>query len=289
MYDDALIHDAVQYIKDKAERTPPIGIITGSGWDVTGILDQIAEISYEKIPGFPCPSVEGHKGKLVAGKYKGSDIVILQGRVHYYEGYDIDEITFPVKVLAGLGVKYLIITNSAGGINPMFKPGDIMVITDHINMMGMNPLRSAAGGEGSTKFPRFPRFPRFIDMSDAYDKALINTALEAGGKEDTEIHCGILAAMQGPSYETPAEIQMLRTLGADAVCMSTVPEVIMARYLGMKVLGLSIITNPAAGMSDAVLAHEDVIKTAASGSKDACVVIREVLEYLQNQNIHGHA
>ncbi|MBI5192629.1 MAG: purine-nucleoside phosphorylase [Nitrospirae bacterium] len=268
MYDNNLLHAAVQYVIETGKITPPIGIITGSGWDVTGILDEIIEIPYEKIPGFPCPSVEGHKAKLVTGKYKGSDIVILQGRVHYYEGYDVEEITFPVKVLSGLGVKYLIITNSAGGINPIFKPGDIMVITDHINMMGINPLRSAAGGEGRTIF---------IDMSEAYDKELINTALEAGGNTDLSVHCGILAAMQGPSYETPAEIQMLRTLGADAVCMSTVPEVIMARYLSMKVLGLSIITNPAAGITDVVLTHEDVIKTAASAGKDACLIIKGVM------------
>lgn len=277
MHDTNSINDAVQYIRDAAEITPFIGIITGSGWDVAGILDQIVEIPYEKIPGFPCPSVEGHKGKLVAGKYKGSDVVILQGRVHYYEGYDIEEITFPVKVLSGLGVKCLIITNSAGGINPMFKPGDVMVITDHINMMGINPLRNIAEGDSRTGFPGFPGF---IDMSDAYDKALVNIALETGGNMDSVVHCGILAAMQGPSYETPAEIQMLRTLGADAVCMSTVPEVIMARYLGMKVLGLSIITNAAAGITEAKLAHEEVIKTAASASKDACVIIKNVMAYI---------
>lgn len=271
MHDNNLLHAAVKYIRDSAKIAPTIGIITGSGWDITEILDEIIEIPYEQIPGIPCPSVEGHSGKLVAGKYKEFDIVILQGRVHYYEGFNVEDITFPVKVLSGLGVKYLIITNSAGGINPMFKPGDIMVITDHINMLGINPLRSAAGGEGRTKF---------IDMSDAYDKELINTVLESGGNTDSSVYCGILAAMQGPSYETPAEIQMLRILGADAVCMSTVPEVIMARYLGMKVLGLSIITNPAAGITDAKLTHEEVIKTAASASKDASNIIRGVIAYI---------
>lgn len=274
-----LIQDAVQYIRDRLDKTPSIGIITGSGWNVSEIVDNIVEIPFEDIPGFPCPTVEGHAGKLISGRYKELDLVILQGRVHFYEGYDIEKVTFPVEILSGLGVQYVIVTNSAGGINPGFSPGDIMVITDHINLMGINPLRNVSVNEGRT---------RFVDMSEAYDRGLINAALEFTGNAEVTVHCGILAAMQGPSYETPAEIQMLRTLGADAVCMSTVPEVIMARYLGMKVLGLSVITNSAAGTESSNLTHEEVLKTAASGSKDACGIITEVLDYVLNQNLNGH-
>lgn len=272
------IQKAVAFIKSKKVISPSIGIITGSGWDITGLSDITDEIPYEDIPDFPHPTVEGHTGKLISGRYKELDLVILQGRVHFYEGYDIGKVTFPVETLSGLGVKYVIITNSAGGINPGFRPGDIMVITDHINLMGINPLRNISVSEGRT---------RFVDMSEAYDRGLKNAALEFTGNAEVTVHCGVLAAMQGPSYETPAEIQMLRTLGADAVCMSTVPEVIMARYLGMKVLGLSVITNSAAGTEDTNLTHEEVLKTAASGSKDACGIITEVLDYVLNQNLRG--
>ena len=273
------VQDAVKYITSIKAISPLVGIISGSGWDVSGISDIKDEIPYKYIPGFPRPAIAGHKGKLVSGRYKEFDVVVLQGRAHYYEGYGIEEVTFPVEVLSGLGVKYLIVTNSAGGINQNFKSGDIMVITDHINLMGVNPLRTISASEGRT---------RFVDMSDTYNQELINIALGSGGNTDIEIHCGTLAAMQGPSYETPAEVRMLRTLGADAVCMSTVPEVIMARYLGVKVLGLSIITNPAAGMGTANLTHEEVLKTAALHSKDACGIIKTVMEYLLNKNYQGH-
>ena len=264
-----LIHDAVAYIKAKSNIAPSIGIISGSGWDLTGILDSRDRIPYEDIPGFPHSTVEGHKGVAVSGVYKGVEVIILQGRIHYYEGYDMEEVTFPVQVLSKLGVQSLITTNAAGGIRPYLRPGDFMVITDHINLMGINPLRGLSRHDGYTEF---------VDMSQAYDPGLINKVLELSANLGITIHCGVLAAVAGPSYETPAEIQMLRILGADAVCMSTIPEVIMCKYLGMKVLGISIITNDAAGVSTSPLRHEDVVKTVESRNKDACRLLSAVIE-----------
>ncbi len=264
-----LIQDAVTYIKEKSRISPSIGIISGSGWDLTGLLDNIEEIHYKEIPGFPRATVEGHKGRAISGVYRGIHVIILQGRVHYYEGYSMEEITFPVAVLAELGVKNMIITNAAGGMRPYLKPGDFMVITDHINLMGINPLRGFVSREGYT---------RFVDMSEAYDKGLISKVLKLGANMGITIHCGVLAAVPGPSYETQAEIQMLRIMGADAVCMSTIPEVVMSRYLGMSVLGISFITNCVAGPSAPSLRHEDVVKTVESCSKDVCRLISAVIE-----------
>ncbi len=264
-----LVQDAVAYIKAKSRISPSVGIISGSGWDFMGLLDGVDEIPYKEIPGFPQVTAEGHKGRAILGVYKGIDLIILQGRVHSYEGYNMEEVTFPVEALSGLGVKSVIITNAAGGIRPYLKPGDFMVITDHINLMGINPLRGLARREGYT---------RFVDMSQAYDRGLVNRVLESGSGMGIPMHCGVLAAVSGPSYETPAEIQMLRIMGADAVCMSTIPEVIMCRYLGMKVLGISIITNCAAGFSSTPLRHEDVVQTVESRSKEACRLISAIVE-----------
>ena len=264
-----LLQDAVACIKSKSNIYPTIGIISGSGWDLTGLLNRRAEIPYQEIPGFPSATVEGHKGIAILGDYKGKDVVILQGRVHYYEGYEMDEVTFPVEVLSEIGVKNIIITNAAGGIRPYLKPGDFMVITDHINLMGMNPLRGLSYREGYTVF---------VDMSQAYDRELVNRILELAANNGITIHCGVLAAVAGPSYETPVEIHMLRILGADAVCMSTIPEVIMCRYLGMKVLGISVITNHGAGLSTSPLRHEDVVRTVESRSQDGIRLISGIIE-----------
>ncbi|MBI5096871.1 MAG: purine-nucleoside phosphorylase [Nitrospirae bacterium] len=263
------VQEAVTCIRGKRDASPAVGIITGSGWDLTEILDGIEEIPYHDIPGFPWSTVEGHKGRVLLGSYKGKEVLYLQGRVHYYEGYTLEEVSFPIEVLSGPGVKNIIMTNAAGGIRPYLKPGDFMVITDHINLMGINPLRGLARREGHAKF---------VDMSQAYDKGLVNKVLELGASMGITIHCGVLAAMSGPSYETPAEIQMLRILGADAVCMSTVPEVITCRHLGMRVLGLSMITNYAAGLTPSPLRHPDVVKAVELRRKDACRLVSAVIE-----------
>lgn len=263
------IQEAVACIRVKKDVSPAIGMVTGSGWDLTDILEIIGEIPYCDIPGFSRSTVEGHKGRVLLGSYKGKEVLYLQGRVHYYEGYTLEEVSFPIEVLSGLGVKNIIITNAAGGIRSYLKPGDFMVITDHINLMGINPLRGLTRREGCTKF---------VDMSEAYDKGLVSKVLELGTNMGIAIHCGVLAATSGPSYETPAEIQMLRIMGADAVCMSTVPEVITSRYLGMRVLGLSMITNCAAGFTPSPMRHPDVVKAVELRRKDACRLVSAVIE-----------
>lgn len=277
--------DAVAYLKEKANIPSSIGIISGSGWNLAPILDKKYEIPYKEVPGFPIPTVEGHTGIAMSGIHKGADVIILHGRVHYYEGYNVEEITFPVRVLSELGVKCIIITSAAGGINPNFKPGDFMVIADHINLMGINPLRGISRrglvkGDGSILEKTEPS--PFIDMSQAYDRELINKVIELGTGMGIPVHSGVLAAVPGPSYETPAEIEMLWTLGADAVCMSIIPEVIMCRYLGMKVLGISNISNYAAGLGTTPLRHEGVVNMVESCNRDACRLLSAVIE-----NIHG--
>lgn len=263
-----IIDEAVNCIKSQVRKlSASTGIITGSGWDLSTLPENVTEIHYQDIPGFPTPTVGGHKGRLIHGYHNGIEIILLQGRVHYYEGYSMDEVTFPVKVLQALGVKQVVITNAAGGIRPDFKPGDFMLVTDHINMMGVNPLR----GKGNTLDKRF------VDMTEAYDRQLAGIARDSANQLGIMLHTGILAALAGPSYETPAEIRMLSALGADAVCMSTVPEVIMSRYLGMEVLAISMITNHAAGISTSALRHEDVVNMAEKRSKDASRLIAAVI------------
>ncbi len=265
------VEDAVNCINAKIPYyTGSLGIITGSGWDLRDILDNVTEIEYKDIPGFPVPSVGGHRGRLIHGSHNGTEVLLLQGRVHYYEGYGMEEVTFPVRVLSALGIKQVLLTNAAGGIRPDIRPGDFMLITDHINLMGINPLRGID----------YSLSECFVDMTDAYDKQLAGAALSSAEKHGITLHTGILAAVSGPSYETPAEIRMLNTLGADAVCMSTVPEVIMSRYLGMRVLAVSMITNHAAGISTSALRHEDVVSMAKSHSKHASGLISAVIDIM---------
>ena len=280
------VDDAVNYIKAQIpHHTGSVGIITGSGWNMKNLLDNVTEIEYKNIPGFPIPSVGGHRGKLIHGFRDGIGVIVLQGRVHYYEGYSMEEVTFPVRVLAALGIRQVVITNAAGGIRPDFTPGDFMVVTDHINLMGVNPLRATVNtlpfkgrvGVGMGFSSESISKENFVDMPEAYDKEFISMLVNSGKQLGIMLHTGILAAVSGPSYETPAEIRMLRALGADAVCMSTVPEVIMSRYLGIKVLAVSMITNHAAGISTSVLRHEDVISMAESRSKDASLILSAVI------------
>jgi purine-nucleoside phosphorylase len=234
---------------------PKVGIILGSGLgDFATVLADATVIPYSDLPNFPLSGVPGHAGRLVIGDLGGESIVAMQGRVHFYEGYSPAEVAFPARVLCALGIKGLVVTNAAGGINTGFQVGDLMAITDHLNLSGYNPL---VGPNEAALGPRFP------DLSHAYDPKLLALLQGCAAATKTTLRKGVYACLSGPSYETPAEIRMLRVLGADAVGMSTVPEVIAAAHMGVKVAGISCITNLAAGMSSQPLSHTEVAETAA--------------------------
>lgn len=263
---------AVKAISRRISAPPSVGLILGSGLgeflsDLTGNVS----ISYAEIPHFPRSTVVGHSGNLVFNGIGTLSFAAMQGRVHYYEGYPIAEVVFPVRVLARLGVRKLIVTNAAGGINKKFRPGDLMLITDHINLMATNPLM------GQNLDALGPRFP---DMSEAYCRKFLALAGEVARERGTDVQQGIYVGLAGPSYETPAEIRMLATLGADAVGMSTVPEVIAANHAGMKVLGLSCITNMAAGILDKKLDHAEVMETTVRVKDKFSMLLRGLLEKL---------
>lgn len=266
------MQDTIEYITAKIKDfKPELGIILGSGLgDFADNVDGV-RVKYQDIPGFEKSTVAGHKGQLVFGWVEGKNAVIMQGRYHYYEGYHISRIVYPVKVMKKLGVKTLIITNAAGSVNKKYTAGDLMVIKDHINLMGVNPL---IGENDSSLGDRFP------DMSEIYKKSLIDKTLDKAKELHMPVWKGVYAAMSGPSYETPAEINMLRIMGADAVGMSTVPEALVANYCGMEVLGISCITNSAAGVHPSRLSHAEVVETAAkvkeSFKKLLVSVIREI-------------
>lgn len=263
--------EATDYILNKISVKPKIGIILGSGLgEFAERLESPTYINFEEIPHFPVSSVKGHKGRLVIGKSLGMDVAVLQGRVHLYEGFHIEKVVFPIRVLSMLHISYLIVTNSAGGINQSYKPGDLMVITDHINLMGVNPLIGINEGR-----------ERFIDMSKAYDPELTKMIINAGLKKGIPLKQGVYAALTGPSYETPAEIKMLKIIGADAVGMSTIPEVIMANYLGMKVGGISCITNMAAGILPQIITHEEVIETTNRVKGNFIILLKGVIDQIK--------
>ncbi|NLC68013.1 MAG: purine-nucleoside phosphorylase [Clostridiaceae bacterium] len=250
-------------------RAPGIGLILGSGLGTLAeeIEDGIT-IQYKDIPHFPLPTVSGHEGQLVIGRLCNKNVICMRGRFHYYEGYSIHQVVYPVRVMQLLGISRLIVTNSAGGINEEFNPGDLMLIEDHVNLMGVNPLV----GKNINEFG-----PRFPDMSEAYDRQLAEKAMEAAKSLSIKLQRGIYAAVTGPSYETPAEIRFLRTIGADAVGMSTVPEVIVANHGGIKVLGISCITNMAAGLSTRPLNHADVIGQAQNAAANLAKLIIKIV------------
>jgi purine-nucleoside phosphorylase len=234
---------------------PKVGIILGSGLgDFATALQDPTVIPYADLPSFPLSGVQGHAGRLVLGTLDGQGVVAMQGRVHYYEGYSPQDVAFPARVLSALGIKGLVVTNAAGGINSAFQVGDLMAITDHINLAGYNPLIG----------PNDPKLgPRFPDMSHAYDPKLLALLEQCAIQAGVPLRKGVYCCLAGPSYETPAEIRMLRTLGADAVGMSTVPEVIAAAHMGVKVAGISCITNLAAGLGAHPLSHSEVADVAA--------------------------
>ena len=266
------MENTVKFIKDKTNNfEPEIGIILGSG--LGEFADEYCEsaLSYSEIPNFLKSNVKGHKGRLVFAEIEGKKVVMMQGRNHFYEGHTMSEITYPVKVMKKLGVKTLILTNAAGAVNESFRPADLMIITDHINFMGSNPL---IGPNDETLGERFP------DMSEIYKKDLIKIAEKCAEKLCIDIQKGVYFASTGPSYETPAEINMARIIGADAVGMSTVPEAIVANYCGMKVLGISCISNAASGISDVKLSHAEVIESTDKAKSRFKALILELLKNL---------
>src|SRR3954468_12743544 len=264
------IHNATQFLKEKFQTTPKLGLILGSGLGV--LADEIenpVKIPYNQIPDFPISTVEGHAGQLVFGQLNGVEVVAMQGRFHFYEGYSMDKVTFPVRVMKEMGVEMLIVTNAAGGVNESFSPGDLMIITDHINNMGTNPL---VGPNDANLGVRFP------DLSEAYSKELRRIARDIADRLHLNVKAGVYFGNPGPVYETPAEIRMVRILGGDAVGMSTVPEVIVARHSGMKVLGISCISNMAAGILDQPLTHDEVIETTERVKADFLQYIKEIVK-----------
>ena len=246
---------AAEYILSRVSIRPTVALILGSGLgDYADTLEDSVRIPYSEIPNFPLPTVEGHAGAFVFGRKEGKEVVVAQGRVHYYEGLPMQEITLPVRVLAAIGVKSLVLTNAAGGVNLGYKPGTLMLIADHINFSGMNPLIG----------PNLDGFgPRFPDVSDLYTASLRCAIKENAAAAGIPLAEGVYLMCSGPNYETPAEIRAFRTLGADAVGMSTVPEALVAGHSGMQVVGVSCITNMAAGVLPVKLSHAEVMETAA--------------------------
>lgn len=261
--------EIISYLNSKNVFKPEIGIILGSGLGVLAqeICGQVV-IPYSEIPHFPQSTVVGHNGQFIFGHLEGKPVVCMDGRFHYYEGYNFEQVTLPVRVMQKLGISKLLVTNAAGGVNESFVPGDLMIINDHINLMGENPLRGKNNGEFG---------PRFPDMSEAYDKGLSELAFQAAQELDVDIKAGVYAAVTGPSYETPAEIRYVKIIGADAIGMSTVPEVIVANHCGIKVLGISCITNMAAGISKEKLNHKEVMETASIVRGKFVSLIRKVI------------
>jgi purine-nucleoside phosphorylase len=262
---------ALSFLKHRTDRRPKIGVILGSG--LGGLIDQVenpVSIRFEDIPHFPVSSVDGHRGEVLLGDLCGANLFALSGRVHYYEGYTMQQVVFPIQVMAAFGVQTVIVTNSAGAINESYKPGEIVSIRDHINFMGDNPLIGTA---------------KFLNLTQAYNSELRKLARETAGRQGMTLRSGVYAAYSGPSYETSAEIRAMRTMGADMVGMSTVPEVIMANSLRMKVLGLSMITNMAAGISPKPLSHQDVIRTSNKGSAKFSGLVRGIIEQLVRSQV----
>ena len=261
----------IDFIQEKIKNfVPEIGIILGSGLGefADSFASQIA-IPYSEIPGFEASNVQGHAGQLVFADVNGKKTVMMQGRYHFYEGHSMETVTFPVKVMKKLGVKTLIVTNAAGAVNKSFKPTDLMIITDHLNFMGTNPLIGKNDGSLGTRFP---------EMSEVYKKDLINIAEISAKEVGFTPQKGVYAAFTGPSYETPAEVKAIGILGADAVGMSTIPEAIVANYCGINVLGISCISNHAAGVSETKPSHEEVIEATNVSKEKFKALLLKIIE-----------
>lgn len=253
---------------------PTLGIVLGSGFGpVAEAVEAEREFAYRELPGFPVSAVPGHAGRLILGCWHGAAVAVLRGRAHFYEGFSLEEVTFATRVLAALGVQTLLVTNAAGGINPKFRPGDFMALTDHINLMGANPLRG----------PEPAGLTRFTDLTRAYDADWRTALKQAGKAAGAKCHEGVYLAVSGPSFETPAEIRAFGKLGADAVGMSTVPEVIVARQCGLRVAGLSCITNAAAGLGgrNQTVSHHEVMSLARLREAAATKLVGEFVRRTQ--------
>jgi len=266
----AKITESVEFINQKSNIKPKIAIILGTG--LGRLAEDIQEkeiIPYSDIPNFPISTVQGHGGNLVLGKLENKEVVAMQGRFHYYEGYNLKEVTFPVRVMKKLGAEVIIISNAAGGMNRIFKRGDLMLITDHINLFGDNPLIGPNDEELGLRFP---------DMSEAYDRKLVELTLKVALKEKIKLHQGIYVGLTGPTLETPAEYRFLIKIGADAVGMSTVPEVIVANHMGMKVLGISCITDLAINGVVVKTGLEEILKAASDAEPIMTKLVKKVIQ-----------
>jgi len=263
------IDKAVAHVRSRSKLQPQVGVILGSGLgNVVKSIDVDTEIPYADIPGAKASTVVGHQGKMILGRAGKVPVVVLSGRMHFYEGYDMREVTLLARVVGRLGIRKLVVTNAAGGVNTSFKPGDLMLISDHINLMGVNPLRG----------PNIEELgQRFSDMSEAYPESLRKLARDVARENGIMVQEGVYLALSGPTFETPAEIRAFRTLGADAVGMSTVPEVIVMSHMNIPVLGISCITNMAAGILKQKLGHEEVMETTARVEKEFTQLIVGVL------------
>ncbi len=263
------VAQAVKTVRDRIQRDADVGIVLGSGLgSLVEEFRDVRRIGFGEIPNFPVSSVAGHTGEIVAGSFAGVNLLALSGRIHFYEGYPMRQVVFPVKVLAELGVETLIVTNAAGGVNESYTPGDIIIIKDHINMMGDNPLRGA---------------PDFVDMADAYAKELRELARDAAITLGMKPLSGVYIGISGPAYETPAEIRAFRAMGADLVGMSTVPEVIQANSLGLKVLGLSMVTNMASGITGDSLTHGEVLDTTKKTAEKYKSLVSEIIVRIRDR------
>lgn len=267
------IEEAVRYIETKIKTKPKVAIVLGSG--LGALADKVEEpvsVDYTEIPNWPRSTISGHVGKLVAGKLEGVQVIIMQGRVHFYEGYSMAEVTFPTRALRLLGAESIVVTNASGGINPDIEPGTLIAIDDHINFMGTNPL---IGANIDSFGPRFP------DMTKAYDEEYIGILEKIAKREKIALIRGTYIGFSGPSFETPAEIRMARTMGADAVGMSTVPEVIVANHMGMRVCGISCVANFAAGITNEKLTHDEVLATMNAAAESVCTLVSGFLKELK--------
>jgi purine-nucleoside phosphorylase len=264
------IDEAVRFVRSKTSLQPQVGVILGSGLgNVVDALEIETAIPYSEIPGAKASTVVGHQGRMILARVNETPVVVMQGRIHFYEGHEMPEVMFLARVIGRLGIRQLIVTNAAGGINTKFQTGDLMLISDHINLMGMNPLRGPNVDELGVRFP---------DMSEAYPASLREQAKEVARSLGQLVQEGVYLALSGPSYETPAEIRAFRTLGADAVGMSTVPEVIAMSQMGIPVLGISCITNMAAGILNQKLTHQEVMDTTARVQNDFTALVLGCLE-----------
>ncbi|MEC5395045.1 purine-nucleoside phosphorylase [Bergeyella sp. RCAD1439] len=263
------IKETASFIQNILKETPDFAIILGSGLGaLKDEVEAIHTLEYQDIPNFPQTTVVGHGGKLIYGTLEGKKVLLMSGRFHYYEGHDIQTVTFPVRVFHLLGIKKLIVSNAAGGVNPDFKVADIMLINDHINLMPEHPLRGRNLDELG---------PRFVDMSEPYSKTMLNNALETAQEENIPVHQGVYLALQGPTFETPAEYGMVRALGGDAVGMSTVPEVIVAKHQGMDCFGLSIITDLGGPDIAFAVSHDEVLQAANKAMPGVIKIVKGVI------------